>query len=142
MSRLSVNLLLLLVSALPLACVQDSKEKTIRIEETTLVTEPGSLPASFPEFARYPSGTIRITGSCCSSSEGAALIHTDDATDKIERYYLTAFQKYGWNIIQSYKKKGELLIMAESPLKPLLTVIVRDENPAQIRLLATPKTGN
>ena len=87
----------------------------------------------------YPGSQIQLTGvfksdAALTAPEGASYLHTEDPIEKVEESYYKVFMYNGWNIIQSHKKPGEALIMAESPFGKLLTVILRGNKGTDIKI--------
>ena len=79
--------------------------------------------------------------------EGSPFLHKNtsiliaesiDLPSTIERYYLKEISRLGWQVIQYQKTSSKILVMAESPSRLLLTVIVENHHPTKIKLYIKP----
>lgn len=120
-------------------CGTDPGEYTLKLRNFVLTRHPASLPVELPDFFQYTNGSAIYTavfdaGRYNMTPEGALIYTTDDTADTVEKYYQEAIQKNGWKVIQSLHSPGEILVMAESPFSRLVTVIIRGDKPAQIKI--------
>jgi hypothetical protein len=132
--------------ALAISC-RGSEQETFALKNAVISTGQKELPESYPAFTRYPGSQILISGIYTDTSlfedpEGAAVLKTADDSERVGRYYATSFEKSGWNVIQSHRQGEEILIMAESPFRRLVTVVLRGSGPTLIRLYTKRPGGN
>lgn len=139
MSFSSILLLGLLLLPALFSCKGSDQGESLHVNGVLLRTKPGTMPEQVPADFRYPGSEPTMSGSVedesfFAPSEGVILFQSKDSVEKIEGYYQNVIQKYGWNIIQSRRDKGEALLMSESPFRKLVTVIIRSGDPTMIRI--------
>ncbi len=100
---------------------------------------PASLPEELQEWLLIPGASIHTTGTVTGSSfmtpgEGLAVLRSETEPSEILKYYNEEFRKNRWTVLQSGQSEGKTLIMAESPYKRLVTVIITSDRPSFIKI--------
>ncbi len=114
----------------PLSSLRAESEQSYTFNDIELKSSPQTLPDEVPALFLYPgaspvfSGTLE-GGGFMLFTEGAVVLSTEADLQGVESYYLKELNRNGWSIIQSNRKEGEVLIMAESPFQKLITIILR-----------------
>lgn len=134
-----INLVLISFIALFLFSCNDNGEKTLRTGAFEIRENPASAPRELPTLFVYKGSTpklavLRDPGSYFSSPEGMTLFHTKDSVEVVSEFYRKNVEKEGWSIIQSQSSPDSSFIMAESPYQKLVTVIVRQGDPTEIKI--------
>ena len=143
--RASRNLLILLVLSFTVSGV--SAGERFRFGETTVKTSPGEMPDGIPPSFRYPGSTLELSGVSSAtgyvvSAQGAVAMDTADDRRTVEFYYLDVLNQSGWTIIQSQRKEDRVLIMAESPFRKLVTLILTGDGQTRIRVYFKKSGGS
>lgn len=111
----------------------------LHLNDADLSFHGDSFPDSLPLLFFYPESRIVIEGSSRNRSffggkEGAVLLNTEDPAEKVSEYYNQSLAADGWRIIQSKKIEGRILLMAESPFRKIVTVIISRQKPTEIKI--------
>ncbi len=105
-------------------------ERAVRFENYAIYERPAQLPDAFPRSFRPPQATllrvaIHNREPYRSAAEGMAEFETELSMEAALQHYQDAFQKAGWQIIQSNLDESETLLIAESPSRRLASLILR-----------------
>jgi len=121
----------------------EADRRVLRHKSFEIRENPASIPRELPRIFYYFGSKVKRTGVYKSrryfaSPEGVAVFTSKDAPERIEEFYIKAIRKYGWKIIQSHRKPGEILLMTESAgtmrYPRLITVIIRGKGPSTIKI--------
>jgi len=130
----------LLFSGFVFSCGGDAagEGRTLQFNGFTLEQSPERFPDLIPVSFRYPDARIQKAAvydrdPFLSSTQGAAVFQTADSPEEVAEFYREAFERNGWQLIQTHSAEGERLLMAESPSRRLFTVIVRGASPATVK---------
>lgn len=119
------------------SCNDDSSPKYYNFGEFHLFERPDNLADDYPSLFTYKNSRIIQAGHFGELSynrQGVVVMQTQDDRATVFKYYNKVFSIRKWQIIQSTFLKNSAVIMAESPSRKLITIIIRNENPATIKL--------
>ncbi|MBE7436910.1 MAG: hypothetical protein HS115_00535 [Spirochaetales bacterium] len=115
--------------------------------ETSEITLDREAAQDLPSYL-IPSGArVLINGSYNSGSflafpESATIFASEKSREELIAFFMAAFKKERWNIIQSMDRPGESLLMAESDYRKLITVLVRDGESRTIKIYTRSSADN
>lgn len=126
-----------------LACNAEQKETRYAFTNFDLFEHPKQLPETFPAAFFYKDAPFLTAGNYGSGSyrynrQGVLIQSSSDSRQTIKQYYTAKFEKRGWQVIQSVEQTDVSMVMAESDSRRLITVIMRGDNPVEIKLYYKP----
>lgn len=127
-------LLILLI----LSCGSD-RPGSVNFRDFKITRHPSEMPGGIPAVFKYPGAVSTLSAayepeSFTGASEGVIELKSSDPAPRVEAFYTDAFRENGWKIIQSKRGDSEILLMAESAYKEVITVILRAQKETVIRL--------
>ena len=125
------------------ACTAVDQDLHIHFGDTSLYTRPRKLPDDLPQNFLYKKEPVLMAGNYGSgrygfNRQGIMIQQSQDSIDDILQYYQKLFAREDWQIIQSVQNSTVHMLMAESPSRRLVTVVLRGEAPVQIKIYNKP----
>lgn len=138
-----VSILFLFLISVPLF----AGEKSYQFGESIVKTDPESLPDGLPTGFLFPGSTIRLSGFSHGSgyvvqAQGAVYLETKSDLRTVDDFYESFITESAWKVIQSKKSEDLSFIMAESPFRKVVTIIITGQSNVSIRIYFRKSGGN
>lgn len=110
--------------------------ESLRFEQITLHWKAGFPNKAFKEGLYYPNAqpfwgvdfARSYVDSLGEPNEAFLYITTSDTFEQVQKYYEDFFRVNEYRILQRSDKTDKLMLLAESPIRRLITVILKKEN--------------
>ncbi len=110
--------------------------ESIRFEQITLHWKDGFPNRAFKEGLYYPNAQPHFgvdfsrgyMDSLGEPNESFLYLTTSDSLEQVQKYYEDFFRVNEYRILQRSDKSRKLMLLAESPIRRLITVILKEES--------------